>query len=451
MRHSKSRIRLSKSFAMSLEPLEGRTMFAGDMVTHWNEVMMGMMRQRTPAIGPTVAARDMAVMDIAVFDAVNGIDGSYRSYLVKGNGPKGASEEAAAAQAAYRTLYWMFPSQQNALLADLADSLSSLGNSYRVWQGVTWGEYVANRVIAARTGDGSDSNVQYLPGTAPGQWQPDPLNPAQQAWGPGEGAVTPFVVKSTTQFLPPAPPKLTSTEYAAALNQVESLGAKNSTTRTADQTQIGKFWAYDHPGMGSPMVLYDQVVVTVAEQMHNSLVQNARLFALEGLANADAGFTAWEAKYSYNVWRPITAIRRANEDGNAATTADPNWVPLGAPGDGVVPDFTPPFPSYTSGHSTFGGATFEILKDFYGTDNIHFTLKSDELPGVTRTYSSFSQAAQENGMSRIYLGIHFSFDNIQGQASGRAVADYVMQHALQPSRVVYFGTGLPKPPHDGMG
>jgi hypothetical protein len=271
-----------------------------------------------------------------------------------------------------------------------------------------------------------------MPGTAPGQWQPDPLNPTQQAWGPGEGMVKPFVVASSKQFLPPAPPALNSQAYADALNQVESLGALDSTTRTADQTQAAHFWAYDRVGMGSPMVLYDEAIATVAQQMGNTPEQNARLFALEGLANADAGFTAWETKYLYNLWRPISAIRRANEDGNPLTTADPNWKPLGAPGDGVVPDFTPPFPTYVSGHATFGAATFELLADFYGTDAVHFTLTSDELPGVTRSFNSFSQAAQENGMSRIYLGIHFSFDNIEGQVVGRNVADYVMTHALQP-------------------
>jgi hypothetical protein len=240
------------------------------------------------------------------------------------------------------------------------------------------------------------------------------------------------MIKSSAQFRAPAPPALDSPAYAAALNQVESLGAQNSTTRTADQTQAGIFWAYDRVGMGSPLVLYDQAVITVSQQMHNTLDQDARLFALVGAANADSGFSAWDTKYFYNLWRPITAIRDAGSDNNPAATADSDWKPLGAPGDGVVPDFTPPFPTYVSGHATFGAATFEVLKQFYGTDNIHFVLTSDELPGVTRSFNSFSQAAAENGISRVYLGIHFNFDNTAGQAIGRNVADYVMDDALRP-------------------
>src|SRR5262249_52472557 len=152
-----------------------------------------------------------------------------------------------------------------------------------------------------------------------GKWFPDPLNPSQQAWGPGEGAVTPFVIDSNQQFLPPSPPALTSQEYTDAFNQVKSLGNVNSTTRTADQTQIGVFWGYDRAGMGSPLTLYNQIVITIAKQEHNTLQQNARLFALVGLANADAGIEAWETKFTDNFWRPIWAIRRADEDGNDNT------------------------------------------------------------------------------------------------------------------------------------
>ena len=417
-----------------VEVLEQRTLFSADVVLQWNGVMMDMLRQTSPGVGPTVAARDMAVMDVAVYDAVNGIDGSSAPFLVQRRGPKDASEEAAAVQAAFRTLWGMFPAQRATLRSDLNQTLAPLGNGNAVRKGARYGEFVAERVLQSRANDGSNASVQYMPGTQPGQWVPDPLNPTQQAWGPGEGAVTPFVVKSSQQFLPPAPPALDSQAYADAVNEAESIGALDSTTRTADQTQAAYFWAYDHAGTGSPLVMYNQAVTTIARQMGNTLVQNAKLFALIGLANADAGFTAWETKFVFNLWRPISAIRHADLDNNPLTTADPNWTPLGAPGDGVVPNFTPPFPSYVSGHATFGAATFEVLKKFYGTDNIHFTLASDELPGVTRSYDSFSQAAAENGMSRIYLGIHYSFDNIQGQAVGRFVADYVVQHALKPGK-----------------
>jgi hypothetical protein len=242
--------------------------------------------------------------------------------------------------------------------------------------------------------------------------------------------VTPFALPDPSAYLPPPPPALNTPEYAAALNQVESLGALQSTTRTADQTQTAYFWAYDVAGYGPPLLFYNEIGEQVALQQHNSLDQNARMFAMANVAMADAGIVAWQAKYDYNLWRPITAIRLADTDGNPATTADPTWTPLGAPGHGVSPDFTPPFPSYVSGHATFGAALFQVLADFYGTDNVHFTLTSDELPGVTRSYDSFSAAAEENGMSRIYLGIHYVFDKTAGITAGDAIGNYVAKNLM---------------------
>jgi membrane-associated phospholipid phosphatase len=167
--------------------------------------------------------------------------------------------------------------------------------------------------------------------------------------------------------------------------------------------------------------------------MHNNLTQDARMFGLVNLAMGDAGIAAWNAKYTYNRWRPITAIRLANTDGNPATVADPTWTPLGSPGNPGQPSFTPPFPSYVSGHATFGSALFTTLADFYGTNNVHFTLTSDELPGVTRSYTSFSQASYENAMSRIYLGLHFWFDESAGMTVGKAIATNVFDNDLTSS------------------
>ncbi|MDB5333912.1 MAG: hypothetical protein JWP03_5063 [Phycisphaerales bacterium] len=423
---------IGNSHAAAVEALEGRVLMSADMVLAWNRNMVHIFQADTALPGPTVAARDMAIMEVAMSDAVAATGGSYKPYLVQERAPSDTSPNAAAAGAAFESLWRLFPTMHDMLAADLNMSLGQLGTSRAVTKGLSWGEHVADVIVDARANDGSNAPVQYLPGTLPGQWQPDPLNPGQVAWGPGEGQVTPFALQSDSQFRPPAPPALDSQAYADAFNQVKTLGAKDSTVRTADQTQIGIFWAYDRPGMGSPLMMYDEAAMTIAQQKHNTMHQNARMFALLGIAEADAGFAAWDAKYVYDFWRPITAIRNADPTTNPGTIPDSTWQPLGAPGDGVVPNFTPPFPAYISGHSTFGAAAFETLKNFYGTDKMHFTLMSDELPGVTRSYTSFSQAADENGMSRIYLGIHWNFDNEMGKATGRSVADYVFKHELRP-------------------
>jgi hypothetical protein len=299
---------------------------------------------------------------------------------------------------------------------------------------------VARAILRLRQGDGSERNPSYSPATDPGHWGPDPLNSGQKALGAGWGQVRPFALASGAQFRAAPPPALTSAEYAAAFDEVKQLGGdgiQTPTNRTPEQTQIGLFWGYDGPGLGTPPRLYNQAVRTIALAQGNSVVRDARLFALVNIAMADAGIAAWDTKYTYDFWRPVAAIRAAGSDNNPTTVADPSWTPLGAPGDGIVPDFTPPFPAYTSGHATFGAAAFQVLADFYGRDDINFTLTSDEFDGVrrprvTRSYTSFSQAAEENGASRIYLGIHWPFDNTAGQAQGRSIADYVFQHVLAP-------------------
>ena len=302
----------------------------------------------------------------------------------------------------------------------MAQSLAAIPAGPARNAGVSVGRKVADGILNWRANDGSAASVPYVPGTAPGQWRPTPPD-YTVAWGPEWRNVKPFAIASPAAYLPPPPPALTSSAYAAALNQVESLGALNSTTRTADQTQAALFWSYDFPATGTPPVHYDQIVEDVALQQHNTLAQNARLFGLVNVAQGDAGIVAWNAKYTYNFWRPVTAIRLADSDGNPATIADPSWTPLGAPGATGQPTYTPPFPAYVSGHATFGSAVFTILADFYGTDNIHFTASSDQLPGVSRSFNSFSAASQENAWSRIYLGLHFWPDEAAGLSMGAAV------------------------------
>jgi hypothetical protein len=428
------------------------------MVLAWNALALNTVRhdytigQVMDQGGPTMDSRALAIVHVAMYDAVDAIDGSHAPYLVHVRAGPNTSMDAAVAAAAHDTLVALYPHQQAGLDAHLSMSLANLARHTTgpdVRLGVRLGERIAAQLLAIRQDDGSHLTPPYTPGTPPGQWQPDPLHPNQKALSPDWGNVTPFVIKSGTQFPAPPPPPMTSPQYTAAFNEVKMLGGDGVTTptiRTPEQTQIAIFWGYDGtPGMGTPPIMYNEVVRTLARQEHNTEVRNARLLALVNLAMADTAITVWGTKYTDNFWRPVTAIRDAAGTGNPQTVADPTWTPLGAPMDnGGGTNFTPGFPAYTSGHAGFGGALFRTLRDFYGTDHIAFTLGSDEFNGVTRDqfgnvrpvvhrhYNSFSQAMEENAQSRIYLGIHWHFDKVNGIAQGKAVADYVFRHALRP-------------------
>jgi membrane-associated phospholipid phosphatase len=376
----------------------------------------------------------------AVFDAINSIDGKYEGYLVDERFPRWASIDAAGAQAAHDVLASLYPGQQAFFDSELAATLATVKDGKGEEMGIQAGQLAAARMLASRADDGAMVDVPYTANTDPGHWQPDPMNPTQNALGVHWGDVKPFVLGSTSEIAVPPAPAMTSTEYAAAYNEVKLLGGNGTTTptaRTADQTQIGLFWAYDVAPMGTPMVLYNQILKTISKQMHNSVVENARLFGLANLAMADAAIVTWDVKWDQDVWRPIAGIRNGDLDGNPLTIADPAWTPMGAPGDTYAPDFTPPFPAYTSGHAGFGAATFAVLREFYGTDKLHFTIGSDEynptLGGrqpVTRSFDSFSQANWENAISRIYLGVHWRFDATAGIALGEQIAARVMADSL---------------------
>jgi hypothetical protein len=232
-----------------------------------------------------------------------------------------------------------------------------------------------------------------------------------------------FAIPDTEPFVPPPPPALTSEEYARDFNQVKILGERNSPVRTAEQSLIAVFWS-DFSYTAMPPGHWHEIAATIAAQAGLSLPDTARLFALLSLAQADAGIVCWEAKYRYNFWRPVTAIQRADEDGNPDTAADPAW-------DHYL--VAPNFPEYTSGHSTFSKASAEVLTWFFGTDAITFPTISDSVPGVTRTFHSLAACADEVGMSRIYGGIHFEFANREGKRSGAKVAHYVLANYLLPN------------------
>jgi PAP2 superfamily len=402
-----------------------------DAVIAWVNTMITVVKADIANVG--LASRTLAMVSAAVYDAVNDIERTHAVFKINVDAPSWASPTAAASEAAYTVLSALDPIMGPLLETTMAQSLAAVPAGPARNAGVQVGRQVADGILAWRANDGSANSVPYVPGTGPGDWRPTPPQ-YTVAWGPDWGQVEPFAISRAAAYMPPPPPALNSAEYAAALNQVESLGAVNSTTRTPAETQSAIFWSYDLPSTGTPPVHDDQIVESIALEEHNTMAQNARLFGLVNVAQGDAGIVAWDAKYTYNFWRPVTAIQDANTDGNPATTADPTWMPLGAPNTPGQPNFTPPFPGYLSGHATFGGAVFTILTDFYHTNNIRFTIGSDELPGVTMTFDSFSAASLSNAMSRVYMGVHFLFDCTAGMSIGDELGNNIFHSIMGTSK-----------------
>jgi hypothetical protein len=414
-------------------------------------------------LGPGRAARAVAVVQIAVYDAVNAITGGYQRYAKVTPASKPSSIDAAILAAAHDTLVAMWPSQKPYFDQLYDEDLQRIvvKNATQKANGIAVGKEAARAILAMRANDHSDiadpvMHSEWPTSDAAGHWRQDPIGLGPVALGAHWGEVTPFVLYSPDQFRTPAPPRMSSAAYTAAYDEVKAVGgdgAHTPTARSEEQTFIGTFWAYDGtPSLCAPPRFYNQILTEISRN-ETDVMKLARLFALANTAMADAGIASWESKFDWDFWRPVTGIRESDPgtgptgagDGNPATIGDPHYWPLGAPASNLQgPNFTPPFPSYPSGHAAFGGALFQMLRNYYGTDDVPFTLVSDEFNGTTRasdgtvrpyrprTFSKFSEAEEENGQSRIYLGIHWSFDKTEGIRQGRKVANYVYSHEFRP-------------------
>ncbi|MBL9161604.1 MAG: phosphatase PAP2 family protein [Planctomycetaceae bacterium] len=407
-----------RSFLFALAVICHSTIAAiahADEVTYWNNVLLQSIRaENTP---PPRASRAMAMVHVATFDAVNSLSRDYAPYSQTYAASPDALGEAAVAQASRDVLAALYPSQVASYDALLATRLAALPAGSQRDAGVALGSSSASNILELRASDNSALVVPYVPGSAAGDWRPTPPTNGA-ALLPHWPLVTPWTMTSGSQFRDPSgPPALSSPKYADALAEVRLLGDANAETlgnRTADQTQIARFWA-DGGGTATPPGHWNRIAQSVVAERGLSLVDSARAFALLNLGLADAAIACWDAKYEYDFWRPITAIR---ED---VANPDPTWTPLIA---------TPPFPTYTSGHSTFSGAASEILTALFG-DGVGFTSVQDDNSLVIREFESFSEAAAEAADSRLYGGIHFRFDNHDGLTAGQAIGRYVADNFLQ--------------------
>ncbi len=387
---------------------------AGEL-SDWNQTMLHALLT-APVTAAPLTPRVAAIVQAAVFDAVNGVDRHYTAIHVPPAAPAGTSKRAAAVQAAYATLVSLFPNQKNTFDQQLAASLAAIPDSSdAVQQGVSWGQSVADQILAWRSQDGfSTTPPPYTGGTQPGQWRPTP--PAMAAGvAPQLATTTPWVIRSSSQFRTTGPVAMTSDQYTADFNEVKSMGGSTNSNRTADQTLYANFWQ-----AGNPPDYWDQVALALAADRHMSMAATARLLALVNLGMADAIIGCWDAKYTYSFWRPITAVQMADTDSNAATAPDTAWTPLIT---------TPAFPEYPSAHSCVSGAASHILSQTFGEET-SFNVVSNAVPGVTRSFHNFTAALEEVKNARVFGGIHFRTATVDGTALGTAVGDYVIAHAL---------------------
>jgi membrane-associated phospholipid phosphatase len=389
-------------------------------VIEWNRTLLSIVR--TPgAQSPTIhSTRNFAMLHAAIFDAVNNIDREFEPYAIRHREiSRRGSTQAAADQAAHDVLVSLYPAFAAALDSELQQDLQQIPYGRDKTEGIEGGKEVAAGILALRSNDGSAVTLPpFVPNSRPGSYQLTPPNfaPADFIQWPH---VTPFALRRANEFRLGPPPRLTSEDYTRSFDEVKRRGIINSETRTADQTQIGQFWN------GNIQDFWNEIAQTAALAHHLNLAQSAHLFALLNISLADTTIAFFDTKYTYDLWRPVTAIQLAGIDDNPETTEDSLWLPL--------PTKTAPDPSYPGAHSAISAAAAEVLRLYLG-DRTSLDVTSESLAGTTRHFASFSEAAEEAGLSRIYAGQHFRFDHNAGKLLGWQVSDAVLFTMLNPWR-----------------
>jgi PAP2 superfamily len=391
---------------------------AVDEVIQWNRTLLTIVR--TPGAQPATVhpTRSFAIMHAAIYDAVNAIDATHEPYLVRiGHVSPHASQEAAVASAAHETLVSLYPAFQTTLDQQFDQSLLQIPDGTDKTIGIDVGRAVALATLALRSDDGSAATpIPFVFGNAPGDYQSTPPNFPKQPVFTHWPRVTPFALERANQFRLGPPAALTSAAYTAVFDEVKSLGIANSTAATADQKLIGRFWN------GAIQNYWNEITQTAAQARHLTTAQSARVFALLNLTLADEVIAFYDSKYTYDFWRPVTAIRAAATDGNDQTTADPNWLPQAGN--------TAADPSYPGAHATISAGAAFVLGAVFGEKQFPLNVTSEVLPGVIRSFDNFAAVENEASLSRIYAGQHFRSDENAGEKLGSAVADFVVDNFL---------------------
>jgi len=388
------------------------------VIAEWNQIAVNTMLADTPKVGHPQVILYVGFVEAAVYDAVVGIDRRYQPYRFDARPARPASTQAAAVAAAHQVLVAYFPFAQASLDAAYANSLAEIPDGKAKTNGINFGVLAANNLIALRANDGRDAPILFTQPAAPGVWRPTP--PALLSmFDPWLGFVTPLLVHDATQFAPPPPPALTSDTYTRDFNEVKDYGSANSTLRTPDQTATALFFS------GSSFVQFNAALRDQASVRNLDIAESARMFAAATMSAADVEITVWHAKYTYGLWRPITAINLADTDANPNTSADPTWTPL---------INTPPYPEYPSGYNAYSATVTGTLEHlFHTTNTLNLTLISTAVPNVTRHYDSGSAERSDVLNARIWQGIHFRSADTASRNLGLQLADWTTEHYFQPT------------------